>query len=74
MSLLDLTIKELQQKLSDKEITVTEIVEACFKRIEETDDQVKAYITLNKEDALKQAKKMDEEGIESFCHRKGIKS
>ncbi len=65
MSLLDLTIKELQEKLSNKEITVTELTQACFDRIEETDGQVKAFLTLNKEDALAQAKKMDEEGIDA---------
>lgn len=43
MSLLDLTIKELQEKLSSKEITVTELTQACFDRIEETDDQVNAF-------------------------------
>lgn len=65
MSLLDLTIKELQEKLSSKEITVTELTQACFDRIEETDDQVNAFLTLNKEAALEEAKQLDEEGIDA---------
>ena len=60
MSLLDLTIKELQEKLSSKEITVTELTQACFDRIEETDDQVNAFLTLNKEAALEEAMQLDE--------------
>ncbi|GAA0460072.1 Asp-tRNA(Asn)/Glu-tRNA(Gln) amidotransferase subunit GatA [Alkalibacillus silvisoli] len=63
MSVLDLTIKELQEKLNNKDITVTEIVEATYERINETDDEVQAFVTLNKEEALKQAKALDEEGI-----------
>ncbi|QGH33282.1 Asp-tRNA(Asn)/Glu-tRNA(Gln) amidotransferase subunit GatA [Gracilibacillus salitolerans] len=60
MSLFDYTLKELQEKLHNKEITVSDLVEASYNRINEVDDQVKAFLTLNEEEAKKQAKELDE--------------
>ncbi|WP_018932387.1 Asp-tRNA(Asn)/Glu-tRNA(Gln) amidotransferase subunit GatA [Gracilibacillus lacisalsi] len=60
MSLFDYTLKELQEKLHNKEITVSDLVEASYNRINEVDDQVKAFLTLNEEEAKKQAKALDE--------------
>lgn len=63
MSLLDLSIKQLQTKLHKKEITAVELIEASFKRIEEVDDQVQAFITLDEARALEHAKELDEAGV-----------
>lgn len=63
MSLLDLSIKQLQTKLHNKEITAVELIEASFKRIEEVDEQVQAFITLDKENALAHAKELDASGV-----------
>jgi len=52
-------IKELHKKLINKEITATELVEDYFSRIEEKDKDYFSYLTLMKEEALKQAKKVD---------------
>lgn len=52
-------IQELHQKLINKEITTTELVESYFKVIEEKDSQIKAFLTLNKTQALEKAKEID---------------
>lgn len=64
MNFLDYTLEELHDKLVNKEVTALELAEASFKRIEETDGEVGAFLALNKEKALEAAKKVDEEGID----------
>ncbi|MFD1171093.1 Asp-tRNA(Asn)/Glu-tRNA(Gln) amidotransferase subunit GatA [Oceanobacillus sp. M65] len=59
MSLFDYTIKELEQKLHNKEITIEELVDTSYKRINEVDNEVHAFLTLNEEAARKQAKELD---------------
>lgn len=59
MSLFDHTIKELEEKLHNKEITAQELVKASFERIKEVDDQIHAFITLDEENAMKQAEELD---------------
>jgi aspartyl-tRNA(Asn)/glutamyl-tRNA(Gln) amidotransferase subunit A len=53
-------IKELHQKLINKEITSVKLTEDYFKCIEEKDKDINAYLTLTKELAMEQAKKVDE--------------
>ncbi|RDW20229.1 Asp-tRNA(Asn)/Glu-tRNA(Gln) amidotransferase GatCAB subunit A [Oceanobacillus arenosus] len=60
MSLFDHTIKELEAMLHSKEITVLDLVEESYQRIEEVDGQVHAFLTLDKENALAKAKVLDE--------------
>lgn len=60
MSLFDHSIKELEEKLHNKEISVQDLVKASFDRIKEVDDEVKAFITLDEENAMKQARELDE--------------
>ncbi|MRG87413.1 Asp-tRNA(Asn)/Glu-tRNA(Gln) amidotransferase subunit GatA [Salinibacillus xinjiangensis] len=60
MSLFDYSIKELQEKIHNKEIKVQELVDASYQRIKEVDGQVKAFLTLNEEEARQQAAKLDE--------------
>ncbi|MFG6150009.1 Asp-tRNA(Asn)/Glu-tRNA(Gln) amidotransferase subunit GatA [Halobacillus sp. B23F22_1] len=60
MSLFEHSLRELKDKLHSKEITVTDLVNESYNRIEEVDDQVKAFLTLNKQAALKQAAELDE--------------
>lgn len=59
MELYKLKVNELHRLLADKEITAVEICKAFFKRIEETEDKVKAFITLTKDLALEQAAEVD---------------
>ncbi|GAE92297.1 aspartyl-tRNA(Asn) amidotransferase subunit A [Gracilibacillus boraciitolerans JCM 21714] len=60
MSLFDYTLKELQEKLHNKEITVSDLVQASYDRINEVDGEVQAFLTLNEEKAKQQAKELDE--------------
>ena len=59
MELYDLTIHELHEKLKKKEITSLELTESFLKRIDAVDGKIKAYITVTKEDAIKQAIEAD---------------
>jgi len=54
-----MTISEIQKGLKDKSFTAEELLQACFKRIDENDDAVKAFLTLRKEEALEEAKAVD---------------
>ena len=52
-------IKDLHNKLINHEITATQLVEEYFARIEKEDKKYFAYLTLMKDEALAQAKKVD---------------
>src|SRR3989339_944323 len=54
------TASELNKLLIEKKVSSVELTEQIFTQIEKTENKVKAYITLTKEDALKQAKLADE--------------
>lgn len=56
MNFLDYTLEELHEKLVNKELTAVDLIESVYSNIEETDDEVGAFITLNKEEALNAAK------------------
>ncbi|WP_067725255.1 Asp-tRNA(Asn)/Glu-tRNA(Gln) amidotransferase subunit GatA [Oceanobacillus damuensis] len=60
MPLFDHTIKELEEKLHNKEITVQDLVDESYKRIHEVDSQVHAFLTLDEENAREKAKELDE--------------
>ncbi|MHA6252591.1 Asp-tRNA(Asn)/Glu-tRNA(Gln) amidotransferase subunit GatA [Oceanobacillus sp. CAU 1775] len=60
MSLFDFSIKELEEKLHNKEITAQELVQASIDRIKEVDGELQAFITVDEENALKRAKEIDE--------------
>ncbi|MBR3512534.1 MAG: Asp-tRNA(Asn)/Glu-tRNA(Gln) amidotransferase subunit GatA [Clostridia bacterium] len=63
MELYELTVHELADKLEAGEVTATEITKSYFDRIKEKDPEVRAYVTLLEEDALKKAKEVDEKRI-----------
>ena len=60
MELYEYTVHELIEKLQAKEITSEEIVKSYYKRIKEKDEKVKAYVSLLEEDAIAQARIIDE--------------
>lgn len=60
MKLYELTAHELNERLIAGEISAQEIVESVYQRIDEVEDDVQSYITLTKDEALKQAKEVDE--------------
>ncbi|MCF6139161.1 Asp-tRNA(Asn)/Glu-tRNA(Gln) amidotransferase subunit GatA [Pseudalkalibacillus berkeleyi] len=59
MSLFDKKISELHELLHTKEMKVSELVDASFSRIQQVDEKVKAFLTLNEEGAREQAKLLD---------------
>lgn len=62
---LDLDIVEINKLLKEGKITPTDLVEESFLRIEENKD-LNAFITLNKEQALEEAKKLENEEIDTI--------
>ena len=50
----------LHDMLVNKEITSVELTEAVLSRIDEVEGEVKAYLTLTREEALTKAKAVDE--------------
>ncbi len=60
MSLYSLTIYEIKNKILNKEVTIKEVLDSVFARIEEVEPKVKAYISLNKDYAYKRAEVLQE--------------
>ena len=59
MELYEKTVHELHEELVNKQISSVELTKAVFDRIDAVEDQVNAYVTLDKDAALAQAKKVD---------------
>lgn len=59
MAPFDLSLQEVGAKLRGKELSVAELVDASYKRIAQTDEKIKAFITLNEEAARQQAIELD---------------
>ena len=59
MSLFDQKMKDLQELLHKKEISVTDLVKESYNRIKEVDGKVQAFLTLDEENALSQASVLD---------------
>ena len=60
MDITNLTVHELQEKLEKKELTSEEIVQAYIDRINDKEKDVKAFGTTLCDEALKEAKEIDE--------------
>ncbi len=60
MSLFDKTSAELQQALENKEITIADLTNEAYARIDALDGEVGAFLALNKEAALAEAAQKDE--------------
>lgn len=52
---------ELIEKIKNKELSVQELLEACFQRIEETENVLHSFVNLSKEMALERAKSLDKD-------------
>ena len=59
MDLYKSAAHELHEKLVKKEISSVELTNSIYSRIDQVEDSVKAYLTLDKENALEQAAKVD---------------
>lgn len=65
MAILDYTLEELHERLVNGDLTSVQVIEAVYDRIDETEDNVGAFLALNKEEALKHAREVDENGIDA---------
>lgn len=59
MDLTSLTISELSEKLTKKEISSVEATKAYLDRIEKVDGKIHAFLTVTREEALKSAEEAD---------------
>lgn len=64
MAILDYTLEELHERLVNGELSSVQIIEAVYDKIDETEANVGAFLALNKEEALKHARMVDENGID----------
>lgn len=62
---LDLSIKEINNKLKNKEIKPIDLVNECFDRIEEN-KEYNAFITLNKDSAIKKALELEDKEVDNI--------
>ena len=53
-----LTIHELRDKIQNKEVTIKEVLDSVFSRIDDIENKVEAFVTLNKEFAYKRAEEL----------------
>jgi len=60
MNLTDLTITQVHQGLAKKEFSVLELCQAYLERIKNRDKEISAFLTVNEDLALSQAKKIDD--------------
>lgn len=87
MTLLDLRLSEIHNQLKNKELTVSQLVEASLSRIAEVDDQLKSFITIDEEGARRRADELDKQeqeeigilfglpaGIKDNMSTKGVKT
>lgn len=65
MKYLDLGIEEINKLLKEKKIKPIDLVEEAFERIESHKD-LNAYITLNKEEAIKRAKELEDKEVDNI--------
>lgn len=59
MSLMDLRLAEVHDKLAAKELAVSDLVEASLARIADTDERIGAFLTLDEDGARQSALRLD---------------
>ncbi|MGI9658582.1 MAG: amidase family protein, partial [Gaiellaceae bacterium] len=62
--LATLTMREARDAIAAKELSASELTELTFKRIEETEPTLHAYVRLDQERAMARAAEIDEGGEE----------
>lgn len=62
---LELSIKEINEKLKNKEIKPIDLVNECFERIKQN-EKYNACITLNEENAIKKAKELESKEVDNI--------
>lgn len=61
MALYNYTIEQVEKMLHKKEISAEELAKMSFEQIKAVDGDIKAFLTLNEENVLAKAKKIDDE-------------
>ena len=64
MDITELTVHELQEKLKNKELTISEIVESYCNRINEKEKDVEAFVTTYLDEAKNKAEELEKSGAE----------
>ena len=59
MEIYELTIHELHDKLKKKEVSSVEATRAVFSRIDSVEDKVHSFVTISRDEALRQAQEAD---------------
>ncbi|MDN6195282.1 MAG: Asp-tRNA(Asn)/Glu-tRNA(Gln) amidotransferase subunit GatA [Atopostipes suicloacalis] len=72
MTLHTKSIEELHELLVKEELTVTQLVQANLDYIESVEEEIAAFIHLDKEGALKRAKEIDARGVDKENPLDGI--
>lgn len=60
MDLYELTVSEIAKKIKTKEVTIKQVLDCVFERIEKVEEKIDGYITLMKEEAYKRAEVLQE--------------
>ena len=60
MELYNLSLNQIAKKIKSKEVTIKEVLDSVYKRIESLDETLGAYITLTKDNAYKKAEYLQE--------------
>lgn len=61
LSLFDLNLQQIHEKLQGKEITVADLVDQSYTRIGQVESKIRAFLTLDEENARAAAAKLDEQ-------------
>ncbi len=60
MDLYSLTLTDIAKKIKDKEVSIKEVLDSVYSRIEEVEPKVDAYITLTQSQAYERAEKLQQ--------------
>ena len=60
MELYNYSISQIAKKIKDKEVTIKEVLDSVYSRIDEVEKKIDGYITLTKESAYKRAEILQE--------------
>ena len=72
MSVFKQSLQDIHTKLSKKELSVTDLVQESFRRINEVEPRVRAFITLDEEQALIDARLLDDQLNSDLTSERGL--
>jgi aspartyl-tRNA(Asn)/glutamyl-tRNA(Gln) amidotransferase subunit A len=61
LELYKLTISEIRDLLDKKEVSIREVIESIFERIDAVEEKVRAFVTISKDKAIEMAERMQKE-------------